>query len=151
VTDSSARTRELLEQLAFLQARLGLAGVLKRIRDRAARGRELERWPLPRPEPVDAESSLAADDAGFLPDLGGDYVRLTALYPVMSATDCLAAIGQLVGSWEDTRNAYMPSLLVQCRSAIETAAKTIWLLCDETRDVRRNRSVGFTWSEMSNQ
>ena len=151
MTDPSARTQELLKQLTFQWGRLRLAQVLKRIRDRAARGRELERWPLPQPEPVDADSSLAADDAGFLPDLGGDYVRLTALYPAMSATDCLGAIGQLVGSWEDSRNAYLPSLLVLCRSAMETAAKTIWLLCDDSRDVRRKRAVGLTWSEMSNQ
>jgi hypothetical protein len=91
-----------LERIAVLRARLGLAGVLQRIRDRTARGRELERWPLPRPEPVDPDSSLAADDDGFLPGLGGDYVRLSALYPIMSTTDCLAAVARLVDDWEDT-------------------------------------------------
>jgi hypothetical protein len=151
VTDPSARTRALLERIAVLRARLGLAGVLQRIRDRTARGRELERWPLPRPEPVDPDSSLAADDDGFLPGLGGDYVRLTALYPIMSTTDCLAAVARLVDDWEDTMNSHEPALLILCRSALETAAKTIWLLGSDDRAVRRKRCVGFVWSETSNQ
>jgi hypothetical protein len=115
------------------------------------RGRELERWALPRPEPVDPDSSLAADDAGFVPDLGGEYVRLTALYPIMSTTDCLAAAAQLVDDWEDTMNSRILALSILCRSALETAAKTIWLLGDADRAVRRKRCVGFVWSEMSNQ
>lgn len=138
------------EWLAALRARLGLVGVMQRIRDRAARGRELEQWGL-KPQPVDPDSSLAADDAGFLTDLGGDYVRTTAIYPIMSATDCLVAAAQLVDDWDTTNNSHMVALLTLCRSAVETAAKTIWLLSDVDRAVRRKRCVGFTYSEMSNQ
>jgi hypothetical protein len=151
VTNPLGRSAALSPRLATLQAQLGLARVLQRIRERAARGRELERWGLPRPEPVDPDSSLAADDAGFLRDLGGDYVRTTAIYPIMSATDCLAAIAHLVDGWEATNNSRMIALLTLCRSALETAAKTIWLLSDADRTVRRARCVGFTYSEMSNQ
>jgi hypothetical protein len=69
----------------------------------------------------------------------------------MSATDCLAAVGQLVDDWEDSMNSHEPALLILCRSALETAAKTIWLLGNDDRAVRRKRSVGFVWSEISNQ
>jgi hypothetical protein len=147
VTDPFGRQRALL----LLAARLSLAGVLQRIRDRAARGRELERWPLPKPEPSDPDSSLAADDAGFLTEIGGDYVRTTAIYPIMSATDCLSAIAQLVDDWETTKNSHMIALLTLCRSGVETAAKTIWMLSPADRSVRRARCVGLTHSEMSNQ
>lgn len=151
MTDPFGGSRALLERLAALRTRLGLAGVMQRIRDRATRGRELERWPLPTPEPVDPDSSLAADDAGFLTEIGSDYVRTTAIYPIMSATDCLSAVAQLVDNWETTNNSHMIALLTLCRSALETAAKTIWLLSDPDRAVRRKRCVGFIYSEMSNQ
>jgi hypothetical protein len=140
----------MTDPFAALQSRLAVVAVLERIRTRAARGRELKKWGL-NPQQVDPDSSLAADDAGFLTTIGGDYVRTTALYPIMSATDCLAAIAELVDGWDASNNSHMVSLLTLCRSAVETAAKTVWLLSETDRAGRRARSVGFTYSEMSNQ
>ena len=138
----------MTDPFAAMQSRVAVVAVLERIRIRASRGRELKKWGL-NPQQVDPDSSLAADDAGFLTAIGGDYVRTTALYPIMSATDCLAAIAELVDGWDASNNSHMVSLLTLCRSAVETAAKTVWLLSETDRAGRQARCVGFTYSEMS--
>ena len=83
-------------------------------------------------------------------ELGG-LVNITALFPIMNATDNLAAVADLIESRPKTRNSYTASLLTLCRAAVEAAAKTIWLLCEPDRTVRRARCIGFTDSELAAQ
>ena len=123
--------------------------VLQRTYDRARRGRDLKDWGL-RPQPPDPGSSLALDDDRFMAELGG-LVNITALFPIMNATDNLAAVADLIESRPKTRNSYTASLLTLCRAAVEAAAKTIWLLCEPDRTVRRARCIGFTDSELAAQ
>jgi hypothetical protein len=123
--------------------------VLQRTYDRARRGFALKDWGL-RPQPYDPESSLALDDDGFMVELGG-LVNVTALFPIMSATDNLAAAADLIASRPQTKNAHITSLCALCRSAVESAAKTIWLLSPEDRADRQARCMGFTYSELDAQ
>jgi hypothetical protein len=85
--------------------------VLKRTYDRAKRGRDLKDWGL-RPQPLDQGSSLALDDGDFMAELGG-LVNITALFPIMNATDNLAAVADLIEIRPSTKkNAHITSLSV---------------------------------------
>jgi hypothetical protein len=66
-------------------------------------------------------------------------VNITALFPIMNATDNLAAVADLIESRPKTRNSHTASLLTLCRAAVESAAKTIWLLYEP--DERSNVHV----------
>lgn len=123
--------------------------ILQRTYDRAKRGRALKVWGL-RPQPYDSGSSLALDDDGFMVELGG-LVNITALFPIMNATDNLAAVADLIDFRHQSKNAHISSLCALCRGAVESAAKTIWLLSPTDRAERRARCIGFTASELDVQ
>jgi hypothetical protein len=123
--------------------------VLQRTYDRAKRGRALKDWGL-KPQPYDPDSSLALDDDGFMVELGG-LVNITALFPIMNATDNLAAVADLIEIRPKTKNAHITSLSALCRTAVEAAAKTIWLLSPTDRADRQARCIGFTDSELAAQ
>lgn len=123
--------------------------ILQRTYDRAKRGRALKAWGL-RSQPYDLGSSLALDDDGFMVELGG-LVNITALLPIMNATDNLAAVADLIEIRPQTKNAHITSLCALCRTAVESAAKTIWLLSPTDRAARQARCIGFTYSELDAQ
>ncbi|BDX32480.1 hypothetical protein TUM20985_30270 [Mycobacterium antarcticum] len=123
--------------------------VLERTYARARRGRALKDWGL-RPQPYDPGSSLALDDDGFMVDIGG-LVNVTALFPIMNATDNLAAVADLIEFRPTSKNAHISSLSTLCRTALESAAKTIWLLSPTDRADRQARCIGFTYSELDAQ
>jgi hypothetical protein len=123
--------------------------VLQRTYDRAKRGRALKEWGL-HPQSYDPGSSLALDDDEFMVDLGG-LVNITALFPLMNATDNLAAVADLIEFRHTSRNAHITSLSTLCRTALESAAKTIWLLAPVDRADRQARCIGFTYSELDAQ
>ncbi|MGO9511433.1 MAG: hypothetical protein ACLPXZ_30390 [Mycobacterium sp.] len=122
------------------------SAVLARTDDRASRGLALKTWGL-RPQGFDPNSSLALDDDGFMVELGG-LVNVTALFPIMNATDNLAAAADLIATRPQTKNAHITSLCTLCRTAVESAAKTIWLLSPENRADRQARCIGFTQAEL---
>ncbi|MBL3736977.1 Uncharacterised protein [Mycobacteroides abscessus subsp. massiliense] len=123
--------------------------ILQRTYDRAKRGRALKDWGL-RPQSYDPGSSLALDDDGFMVEVGG-LVNITALFPIMNATDNLAAVADLIDFRHQSKNAHISSLCSLCRGAVESAAKTIWLLSPTDRAERRARCIGFTNSELDAQ
>ncbi|ETZ33616.1 hypothetical protein L841_3923 [Mycobacterium sp. MAC_080597_8934] len=61
------------------------------------------------------------------------------MIPMMSATENLYAAALLVDQRTTTRNLYASSIMQLCRSAMETSARTIWLLSDPDRNVRRDQ------------
>lgn len=83
-------------------------------------------------------------------ELGG-LVNATALFPIMTATDNLAAIADLIDFRHTSKNAHIASLCTLCRTAVESAAKTIWLLSPTDRADRQARCIGFTHSELDAQ
>jgi hypothetical protein len=107
--------------------------------------------PEPRRFMPDKGSSLALDDLGFMPELGDHNVSSTARFPVMSAAENLVGAGQAHGAaFQENRTAVV-SMGSLCRCAIESFAKTIWLLGETDREERRARSLGFTQSERQPQ
>ncbi|MGH3958528.1 hypothetical protein [Mycobacterium sp.] len=137
------------DRRAALLSLAAKAGVLKRTDERAKRAADLKEWGLRHPPP-DPGSSLILDDDGFMTEVGG-LVHITAAFPIMNATDSLAAAAELIESRPTSRNAHIAALLTLCRSALESSAITVWLLCPPARADRRARCVGFTQAELSAQ
>jgi hypothetical protein len=137
---------EPFARLAAISRLAAKVGVLKRTGERAKRGADLKEWGLRRPPP-DAGSSLVLDDEGFMTEIGG-LVHITALFPIMNATDGLAAAAALIDGRSTSKNAHIAALLALCRSALESSAITVWLLCPTERADRRARCLGFTQAEL---
>lgn len=126
--------------------------VLERTYERARRGLALKKWGLKnRMTPLDPDSSLAADDAGFMTKYAGDPVSGAVLFPIMNATDDIAAAAELVKWRPRSKNSHIAALLTLSRTAAESAARTIWLVSDTDRAIRRSRCVRFEASELDNQ
>lgn len=145
----------MFEQLAAAQALLDRALVLRRILDRAARGAALSDWSLKRQLP-DEGSSLAVDDAGYLPELGQMFVSEAAVYPAMSAAGNLVAVAELIAGWEQQNeqgrlDMHTHLVMTGCRVAMETAALTVWTLGHDDRKTRRKRSAGLVFKENQNE
>ncbi|WP_370333192.1 hypothetical protein [Mycolicibacterium hippocampi] len=143
--------QEMLEALANLAG----GGVLDRIDHRAKRARELRQWGLhPRhPEPG---SPLAADDAAFeaaypLTLAGDAAVSEECLFPIMNATENLYAAALLVDQRPKTGDLYASSIMQLCRSAMETSARTIWLLSSPDRNVRLDRCMSIEMEQLEQQ
>jgi hypothetical protein len=146
-------------------ARLRKVDVVMRITERAVRTHPLGEWALLRrvmpdggssePDPrrfmPDKGSSLGLDDLGFMPDIGNHVVSSTARYPVMSAAENLVGAAQVHSATFCEGRIATGSVGTLCRSAIESSAKTIWLLGDVSREVRRARCLGFIERERSYQ
>ncbi|OLT35028.1 hypothetical protein BJF84_15920 [Rhodococcus sp. CUA-806] len=141
--DSAELFTRLAEKLTTVDA-------MHRTIKRAQRGKQLYTWAL-NPQHADPNSSLAADDRGFMNEYTGDMVSATALFPIMNAIDCLCATAELIEWRPKSRSSHTTSILAQCRTAIESAATTIWLLSDRDRQMRRGLSVRFTTSELNAQ
>lgn len=126
--------------------RLGEWALLHQVReDGSSKARDPARF-VP-----DRGSSLALDDAHFVPELGKKLVSSTARFPVMNAAECLVGAAQAFGASLEQKRTSTLSTGILCRSAIENAAKTIWLLEDPRRAVRRARCLGYTEREIGYQ
>jgi hypothetical protein len=146
---------------AFLQK----AQIMLRITKRAVRTQRLGEWALLRQVKPDGSSrdpdvrrflpdngsSLALDDAGFMPDLGERLVCSTARFPVMNACENLVGAAQVHATALSEKRIRTASVSTLCRSAIESSAKTIWLLSDTSREVRRAKCLGYIEKERSYQ
>jgi hypothetical protein len=69
----------------------------------------------------------------------------------MNAAECLVGAAQAYGASLEQKRTSTLSTGILCRSAIENAAKTIWLLADSRPAVRRARALGYTYREMGDQ
>ncbi len=140
---------------ALYTQRVATLEILQRTVEKARRGGELEVWGTKRISDrfgrIDPRSSLANDDAGFMPDYGEDMVSVTALFPAMNATDALSSVAELIEGRARSRNSHAASILALCRTATESAATTIWLLSSDKQAMRRGLSVRFTSSELKAQ
>ncbi len=142
-----------------------LADLMWSTADRSARAWRMGEWALlcqvraddsskprdPSRFAPDRGSSLALDDSGFLPQLGTNLVSSTARFPVMSAAESLVGASQAYAAAIQQRRTSNLSTGTLCRSAIENAAKTIWLLGGDSRKVRRARCLGYTEREIGYQ
>lgn len=150
-----ARVEQPLYKMLEALFNLARGGVLDRIDSRAKRARELRQWGL-HPHHPEAGSPLAGDDAAFevaypLLLAGQAAVTEESLFPMMNATENLYAAALLVEERSTARDLYASSIMQLCRSAMETSARTIWLLSDPDRDVRRDRCLSFEMEQLEQQ
>jgi hypothetical protein len=127
------------------------AQLIARITQRVLRGMQVGEWVLTG-LPVDDGSSLALDDQDFMPGLGPRLVSSTARFPAMNASENLVAAGQVFSTaLTQEPKLRTASVATLCRSAVEASAKTIWLLGDTSREVRRARCLGSIEGEREYQ
>lgn len=146
------------ELLKLLMNRAQTVEIVGRTRAKAQRGAELRPWGMRvKRHLVDAGSSLAADDADFMTDYATDMVSGTAVFPIMNAIDSITSIAELIDGRDDfgdkkgSGDHHAGSILTLSRMATESSARTIWLLSDANREMRRGLSARFTASELNAQ
>ncbi|KNA93359.1 hypothetical protein ABW18_00100 [Gordonia jacobaea] len=128
-----------------------MTDVSRRIDSRAKRGLQLQPWGLAQSRAA-VGSSLHADDDGFAPELNmKNLVSSTALYPAMAATDALSVASETTLNRRDSHNLHTVATLTLCRSALESAAQTIWMLSPTERDERRARCLALSKYELLQQ
>jgi hypothetical protein len=146
-------------------SRIRMVGLVFRVTERAVRTWPLGEWALLRrvlpdggssaPDPrrfmPDKGSSLALDDLDFMPKLGAHVVSSTARFPVMNAAENLVGAGQVQSATFQENRTSVAGAGTLCRAAIESSAKTIWLLAEPSREVRRARCLGYIERERSYQ
>jgi hypothetical protein len=130
-------------------------GALDRIDQRGKRARELYRWGL-HPHHAEAGSPLATDNASFeaaypLALSGGVGVTEESLFPLMSAAENLNAAGLLIEQRSRNRNVHAMPVMQLCRSAMESSARTIWILGDPECEVRRDRALSVLVEQLEQQ
>ncbi|WP_067891580.1 hypothetical protein [Mycobacterium sp. E735] len=144
---------------------LNIASLMWSNADRAVRAWRMGEWALllqvcadnsskprdPSRFAPDQGSSLDLDDRYFMPALGNNLVSSTARFPVMNAAECLVGAAQAFGASLKEKRASTLSTGILCRCAIENAAKTIWLLADSSRAIRRARCLGYIEREIGYQ
>jgi hypothetical protein len=147
----SKPSREIVEAMVNLATN----GALDRIDQRGKRACELYQWGL-HPHHPDPGSPLAADDAAFqaaypLALSGGVGVTEESIFPLMSASENLNAAGLLVQHRAGSGSVHASSIMQLCRSAMEGSARTIWILGDPDRAVRRDRALNVLVEQLEQQ
>lgn len=142
---------------AVVEAMVNLAtnGALDRIDQRGKRARELRQWGL-HPHHAELGSPLAADDAAFevaypLALSGGVGVTEESLFPMMSASENLNAVGLLIEHRGDRGDINAMPVMQLCRSAMESSARTIWILGHPERETRRDRALSVLVEQLEQQ
>ena len=126
--------------------RLKRAMYLGLIGERAKRANAFMAWGL-RPNPIHSDSRLAHDDAEAAFEGEPNLVSSTARYPAMNASEHLVAAAQVIAlalSNGQTRTSAVSAL---CRIAMESSAKTIWLISETDTTERIRRCYGFSQAE----
>lgn len=123
---------------------LGLIG------ERAKQAKEFLAWAL-RPKPIHPESRLARDNAAVTIDDEPNLVSSTALYPIMNASEHLVAAAEVIALAMTQRQLRTSATAALCRIAMESAAKTIWLISETDTEERIRRCYGFLKAERGRQ
>lgn len=124
--------------------------------ERGAQARGLNAWSLNRRVP-DEGSSLHQDDLVCHELLGlelGDPLICsgTAIFPAMAAVDNIVAVSKLHEQLDRAKiRLWVPSTLNLCRTALESASRTIWLLSPVERSARRARTLALAGKEWYEQ
>nr|AIU93446.1 hypothetical protein LRS1606.12 [Rhodococcus sp. NS1] len=156
--DSRARSQNTFRNLetpeaAMMRAILSraLTPSRRRIEARANVARRFESWRL-NPALPQPGSSIALDDTGFSESITKNVTEQPvlhhALFPAMSAAENLTTVVHLVDQWDATGELRTSSIIALCRSALESASRTVWILSEVDRDERRNRALRVTKDEV---
>ncbi len=130
-------------------------GALDRVDQRGKRGRELRQWGL-HPHHAEPGSPLAADNDAFqsaypLALAGGVGVTEESLFPMMSAAENLNAAGMLIEHRTESGDVNAISVIQLCRSAMESSARTIWILKEPDRETRCDRALSVLVEQLEQQ
>ena len=82
---------------------------------------------------------------------GGVGVTQEALFPMMNASENLNAARILVEESPENGNVDASSIMQLCRSAMDSSARTIWLLSDPDSEVRRDRCLSLLMEQLEQQ
>ena len=142
-------------QIVEAMVNLATNGAMDRIDQRGKRARELRQWGL-HPHHAEPGSPLAEDDAAFeaaypLALSGGVGVTEEAMFPMMSASENLNAVGLLIELRGDRGDINAMPVMQLCRSAMESSARTIWILGDPDRETRRDRALSVLVEQLEQQ
>ncbi|WP_079668982.1 hypothetical protein [Mycobacteroides abscessus] len=138
---------ESLDRVDTRRAKRAL--LIMHIGDRAVQANSFLEWGL-RPHLIDPDSRLAHDDAAvsFTED-EPNIISSTARYPAMNACDNLVGAAQVVSLAITQGQLRTSAATILCRTAMESAAKTIWLIHPTDTEERLRRSFGFIETERS--
>ncbi len=128
--------------------RLKRAMFLGNIADRAQRANSFLEWGL-RPHPIEPGSRLAIEDRAATLDDERGLISSTARWPAMNATENLVAASQVAAYALVNGQLRTSAVSGLCRTAMESASKTIWLISETDPDIRRRRCFGFIENERS--
>ncbi|MBB3753663.1 hypothetical protein FHT44_006185 [Mycolicibacterium sp. BK634] len=120
------------------------------IGERAKQAKDFLAWGL-RPHPIRSESRLAKDNDAVTLDDEPNLVSSTALYPIMNACEHLAAAAEVIALGMTQRQLRTSATAALCRIAMESAAKTIWLISETDTEERIRRCYGFLKGERGRQ
>jgi hypothetical protein len=70
---------------------------------------------------------------------------------MMNASENLNAAGILVEERPENGNVHASSIMQLCRSAMESSSRTIWLLSEPDREVRRDRCLSLLMEQLVQQ
>ena len=120
--------------------------------ERASQAKLLIPWQRT-PSGIQPGSSVHLDDTGFPAEVS-DFVGTDALvqyhtlFPAMSAAENLTTVAHLIDQWDATGRMRTASIITLCRSALESASRAVWVLCESDRYERRNRALRITRDEI---
>lgn len=107
-------------------------------------------WGL-RPNPIHRESRLARDDTSVTLEDEPNLVSSTALYPVMNACEHLVAAAEVIALALTQGQIRTSATAALCRIAMESSAKTNWLISETDTEERIRRCYGSLKAERGRQ
>jgi hypothetical protein len=113
---------------------------------RATQANDFLAWGM-RPHPIESDSRLARDDAAAALEDESNLISSTARFPAMNASENLVAAAQVVAFAITKGQLRTSAVSVLCRTAMESAAKTIWLISETDSAERLRRCYGFIEDE----
>lgn len=114
--------------------------------ERAKQAHAFMTWGL-RPNLVHPQSRLARDNAAVSIEGEPSLISSTALYPTMNASEHLVAAAEVISLALTKGQTRTSAVAALCRVAIESSAKTIWLIRETETYERLRRCYGFIKSE----
>jgi hypothetical protein len=126
--------------------RLKRAMFLAFVGDRAKQANDFMAWGL-RPNRIHPDSRFARDNAAVTLEDEPSLVSSTALYPTMNASEHLVAAAQVIAFALTKGQTRTSAVAALCRVAMESSAKTIWLINENDTDERLRRCYGFIKAE----
>lgn len=120
------------------------------IGERAAYAKGFQDWGL-RPSRPHPQSRLARDDAEVTLEGEKTLVSSTALYPTMNASESLTAAAEVIALALTQGQMRTSATAALCRIAMESSAKTIWLIGETDTEERIRRCYGFLKGERGQQ